>query len=269
MIKRILVPTDLSAVAENAVRFALNLFKNQASEFVFFNSGKITPGELQSKVETRDNAPLTTGTKSSYVTMDKNFSADLVKKLTSEYKIDLIVMGTHGANTPLTPDIFGSNAAAVLQESDVPVIAVPDGEYFNAVKKIVYASDLIKLRSELELVIQFATIANAEIDVVHITPVYPDLYDAEKINARNIIADLSEKHNFQKISYYIAETTFSNQIVTGINNYLEKHSADMLALFHAERSWIDRILDPSSTVKEVTHIKLPIIVFPKFKNTNE
>jgi nucleotide-binding universal stress UspA family protein len=263
--KRILIPTDFSPVADSAVRFAVNLFKAHFPEFVFFHSGDVDNTELQAKIFALGLGDNLIGGKHSYICIDKSFKAELVNNLITEHKIDVVVMGTHGYHTPLVPDLFGSNTAAILQSSPVPVIAVPPGEVFNAMRKIVYASDLINLAEELEQVIRFAKLNHSQIDVLHVTPVYPNFFDIDKINVPELINQISIKHGVSGIKYVIEQTTFSNQVLRGIDMYLKSCDADVLAFFHAERSWIDKILDPSSTVQEVTHIKIPVLVFPKYK----
>jgi len=264
--KKILVPTDFSAVADNAVTYAIHIAKWHNTEFVFFHAGKTTKDKLQENIMLSPNHSDLLQHKVHYISAETDFNAELVKQLIKEYAIDLVIMGTHGSHTPITPALFGSNTAAVLEDTSVPVIVIPPSYVHKDISKIAYASDLIKLKQELITLIPFAKAVNAAIEIVHVVPVYPDLYDAEKTDVNKVIEQIKQEQNFSYIKYIKEETKFDNQVVKGIDRYLESHTPDILALFHANRNWLDKILNPSATVREVTHIKIPLLVFPKFRS---
>jgi len=263
LMKRILIPTDFSAVANNAVLYALALTKDTNAKYVFFHAGK--EDALKLKENIRNVSPIVDVLQKNvlYEAADIDFKGDEINNIVKKYGIDLLIMGTHGEKTPISPNIFGSNTSALIERLNIPVIAVPPTYTYRGISKVAYAADLINLKKELSKVIAFAKTVKASIDIIHVTPVFPDLGDIEKIDVNNLIDEVKKKNNFDEISYYIEKTKNDNQIAKGIEDYIKDHSPDLLAIFHISRSWIDKIVIPSATVKEVTRIKIPILIFPK------
>jgi nucleotide-binding universal stress UspA family protein len=139
--KKILVPTDFSPVAYNALEYAIEIAAAMKSELYLYHVYHIHrvdynldfPDDeqpikrqaeqkmnlLQLKCKNKiDRKGLTMHT---IVEQDDIFS--LFKRKTKEYEIDLIVMGSKGA-TGLKRAVFGSTAVAALEMSKVPVLVV-------------------------------------------------------------------------------------------------------------------------------------------------
>jgi nucleotide-binding universal stress UspA family protein len=261
--QKILVPTDFSSVADNAVQYAVTLSKKHGGEFIFFHAGPENTGKLQDHIKfaTGDLEPDISSAK--YISADVDFTVDAVKELIATHKVDMVVMGTHGTHIPFPPRIFGSHTAAIMEEIGVPVIAVPADYIFNSITHIAYATDLVNLKKELASVVRFAKVYNASVNMFHVTPVFPDFYDLDKVDVTEIIETVKAKENFPYITYHIVETEKDNQVVKGINNFIDEHFTDLLVLFHTSRSWIDKIISPSASVKEVSQIRVPVMIFPK------
>jgi nucleotide-binding universal stress UspA family protein len=260
--KKMLVPTDFSAVADNAVQYAIALGSHLDVQYIFFHAGKTSTSGLQDKINRLHNDPRFGEKQISYIAADVDFSVEKVKELIQKHQTDLIVMGTHGEHSPFPPKIFGSNTAAILEDAGVPVIAVPPEYVYKGVSRLAYAADLIKFKKELVEVVSFAKSVNASVNVFHVTPVFPDIY-SDKVNVPEIIETVKKECAFPYITFHTEETEHDNQIKKGIRNYLEEHDTDLLVLFHISRSWLDKIIAPSEAIKEIAHIKVPLMIFPK------
>jgi nucleotide-binding universal stress UspA family protein len=260
--RRILVPTDYSSVADKAVEFAIGMSRSTTNELIFFHAGKSGTEELRKKITALAGTDDLATHHARFIVSDLDFDADVVNKLVKEYKIDMVVMGTRGDKTPLTPQVFGSNASAVIDKCEVPVIVVPPNHIYSGISQIAYATDFINFRKELGQVIEFAKTVNAAINVFHVAPVYPDL-GTEKTNALKIVEEAKQKHGFSYITYHLEEMERDNQVVKGMHQFVEEHPSDLLVIFHQDRIWIDKIINPSAAVREVIHVKLPILVFRK------
>jgi nucleotide-binding universal stress UspA family protein len=261
--QKILVPTDFSSVADNAVQYAIALSKKHGGEFIFFHAGSENISKLQEHIKFAAGDPGFDLSGAKYISADVDFTVDAVKELVATHRVSMVVMGTHGTHTPFPPKIFGSHTAAIMEEIGIPVIAVPADYIFNSVTHIAYAADLVNLRKELSTVVRFAKIYNASVNVFHVTPVYPDLYDLEKMDVNEVIEGVKTKENFPYITYHVEETEKDNQVVKGINSFIDEHFTDLLVLFHTSRSWIDKIISPSAATKEVSQIRVPVLIFPK------
>jgi len=63
--------------------------------------------------------------------------------------------------------IFGTNTSNLINQSEVPIIAVPNTYRRNKITKVLYASDLSNLENEVRKVIDFGKPLNAEIELLH------------------------------------------------------------------------------------------------------
>ncbi len=147
--KQILVPTDFSDNAYNALYYATRLFKNEACRFYILNTCDIETPVLTSIVDTsyadqqlsKESNEKLTETFHSIVrdTEDFDHSFEIIsstKKLLETIEdtvkdkgIDLIIMGTKGA-TGAKGFFIGSNTSNIIQRIKCcPVLAVP--EEFN------------------------------------------------------------------------------------------------------------------------------------------
>lgn len=259
----ILVPVDYSAVSDSAIRYSLAMARNTNSKFVFFHAGSGDMNQLKEHVQRVSSDIAFFQSRAVFVTDEDDFTVDEVLRIIEMHSIDLVIMGTHGENTPLPPKLFGSNTSALIEHVKVPVLAVPPSYIYKSITHIGYAADLAYLYEELEQVVDFAKKVSAAIEIVHVVPVFPDLSNVGPHAVNEIIERVKDKHHFPYIKYFEEKTERDNEIEKGIRNFLKKHSPDILAVFHVNRAWIDKVLDPGTSIKEVWHIKMPVIIFPK------
>jgi len=261
--KKILIPTDFSEIAHNAAKFATSIANHTGAELIFFHAEKHNGSdELRKLKEDTKTLLLNPSVKTEYVVSDKLFNSLTIKGLFGN-SIDLIVIGTSGENADLSKKLFGTNTSEIIENINCPVIAVPAGYNDQKIQKISYASDLSKLDHETARVIAFAKLFNAAIEIFHVSPVFPDLGDVEKMDVQSRIDQLKQKHDYSAIKYFVEETPHDNQINKGIKSFLSHHHSDLLVLFHNNLEGIDRFITSSETEKSVTQIKIPVLIFPK------
>lgn len=140
--KNILVLTDYSDVANNAVRYALAIIKNTEAKYVFFHAGNQSELKLRENINSLFPIEETLQNNSKYITSPLNYNLETIKELIRHYKIDFIFMGTIGDKKPIFSKIFGSNTAVTIEGVDIPVIAVPPEYTYKQIKKIAFASDI-------------------------------------------------------------------------------------------------------------------------------
>lgn len=261
--KRILIPTDLSIVADNAIEYALELPKEGVQEVLLLHAGAKL-GEDFKQINKEVNK-LSEKFHVEIINSEKPFDPDLINEVAREKFIDFMIMGTSGDEGSFFKKIFGNHTSSVIDDLNCPVIAVPVNYKKRGISKIGYASDFTNLDVEAKQVIAFAKTFNAEIEVLHVVPVYPDLYDTEKIDAEKVIDDIKIKYGYSKIEYIVEETFGDNRIRKGIEQFTEHYGPDLLVMFHQQREGVDKIISSSSTENLITHLEVPLLVFPKFK----
>lgn len=272
---KILVPTDFSKMSNTASTYAARMANKLHAEVVlihvvFINSppraqADLNVKEIEDKME--DNAKqdciqLANELKSesgapkvSYKIIRGYPVEDVIGNYAVHNNIDLIVMGTKGASG-LTKVLIGSNAAAVVSRSSIPVIVVPEHARFNGIGKIVYASDADNTETELNTLIKFAELFGAAIHIVHVLPPASE----QKIDIIKMEADLKEKFKYPSISIQIV---LNDDILYGINEYVADEKADMIAMFTRKHSFFEKLFGKSITRQMAFHAWTPMLSIQK------
>ena len=142
-IKRILCPTDFSAIAEKAVEYAVFLASSHNAELQLLHVVdhlhgfdnylilSMTPREISERMEKHANENLSDVTnhiketvKIAQAVRHGKTSVQIIE-MAREMKADLIVIGSHG-RTGLSHVIIGSVAEAVVRHAYCPVLVVRD-----------------------------------------------------------------------------------------------------------------------------------------------
>lgn len=272
----ILIPSDFSKNATNAIRYALQLTKKMPCKLVFFH-GEIIPAVGTSEIpfaylefdreasQKQFEKYTSTIVKTLKIKIDpKNVShlmtegfsaAPLLLDAADKTAADLIIMGARGA-TGMRKILFGSTAADVIAKSKVPVLAVPESYIYSPVKKMLHASDLKNLKNELSMVLPFAKLFNATLEVAHIT-------DTSMADAKLITRAQSEvkRRSYKKMKLYVEAITFGQNISRDIKQLTQRHHPDMLIMFRHEHNWLGRLFFTSRTENLVYESRIPILAF--------
>jgi nucleotide-binding universal stress UspA family protein len=262
--KKIVVPTDFSEIAHNATQFAISVAKHTGAEIIFFHADLHNGSdELRKLKEEAAKVSLSNrSVKTEFVASDKLFNSITIKDI-FKGSIDLIVIGTSAENADISKKLFGTNTSEIIEDINCPVIAVPANYQYKGIQKIAYASDLSMLEHETAKVIDFAKHFNAAVEIFHVSPVFPDLGDVEKLDIPGKVQQLKEKHGYSTINYFVEKTPHDNQIGKGIKSLLSHHNSDLLVLFHNNREGFDRFISSSENENLVNLIKKTLLIFPK------
>lgn len=258
MNRRILIPTDFSRNALNAVRYALDLYQGDTCDFYLFNvyqrqfstanmsvpeTGE--PGyetsqdhsqeqlqKLLQQVRLHEDNP-----KHQFHTIQQfNSLVEGIRDVVAAKDIDLIVMGTKGATGSETL-IFGTNAVNVMEEvRDVPVLAVPSGYAFVPPREIVFPTDFKSSfkRKELYPLMNIAKTHGSVIRVLHIRkePALSSKQQANKALLEEILATVD--HEFHELS--------DIKLHEGIGAFIESRGSDMIVFMNRKHKLFGSIL---------------------------
>ena len=164
MNKRILIPTDFSKNALNAIRYTIDLYAKLNCDFYFlnvFSFDKYTTNNLsipeegsaayeQAKEDCENNFVKLLDTlalhpenlkHNYYIESSYSFLSEAIQKIITEKDIDLVAMGTKGA-TGSKGVLFGSNTVMAMEKiRECPVLAIPEHVSFMSPKEIVFPTD--------------------------------------------------------------------------------------------------------------------------------
>ncbi|MCM4168105.1 hypothetical protein KCTC52924_03658 [Arenibacter antarcticus] len=267
MDKRILVPTDFSKNALNAVRYALDLYKKLHCEFYFLNVFRLDsyttssllvpePGSAEyekAKAKSEEEfakllemiALHQDNHKHSYYTISSfNFLSEALKQTIAHKDIDLVIMGTQGASGTKGV-IFGSNTVNTMEKVRAcPVLAIPENVRYTSPKEIVFPTDYKSTykRKELNYLLEIAQLHQAHIRVIYVSKKM-DLTEEQENNKR-LLKEILETvdHSFHTIC--------EKDISYGITSFAESKKSDMIAFINRKHYFFGSIFS-RPLVKEI------------------
>jgi len=275
IMKTILVPTDFSSNAKNALNYAVELCKRESAKILIVNSYRVyledakeanssLENELAKAQKTADDklAYLCSNTfKNSGITCEyigkEGYMIDVIVDTIKEKHVDLVVMGTKGAND-FAGAILGSNTVKVISAAVCPVIAVPEGAPFKPIKKITYAtayhhSDIRVIKK----IVDMAKLFNAQINVMHV-PEVGETAEESKSEMESFMNSVTAKIDYSNISFQIYD---GEDTESALEDYIESESTDMLVMSTHHRSFFDKLFGTSVTKRLALHNQIPLLAF--------
>lgn len=280
--KVVVVPTDFSENASHATRYAMHLFKEEETEFLFLHvygaevyttasalameAGNTLADKAmeQAKMRMEDfvagiQPMVQKGHKVTTLTK-YNFLTDALNELVSGRKLEgrpvyAIVMGTTGA-TGAKEAIFGSNAVNVMQRvTNVPMILVPAEAEIKVPKEIVMPSSYKHAYhyDELRGLHEMAKKHGSVIRLMHISDKDEDLDREAQENRATLKSLLSPLQ--------ITTHTLTNiDPETAIRCFVQSRDSDMIALMNRKHSFFESITRRSTVKGLGYHSSVPLLI---------
>ncbi|WP_026810053.1 universal stress protein [Arenibacter latericius] len=276
--KIILLPTDFSDSAWNAMFTALKLYADLSYHFIILNSyepdianilgdkGKQRIGVIYDSMEKQSQleldkiiAYLRAHHKNPNHTFEKVSMEDnlftAIKNTILTHHINCIIMGTTGA-TGAKEVFIGSNTVRVLKSiRNRPIIVVPKEYSFQRLKRLVFPTNFLNYfeASELNPMIELIRLWNAETYVFQVGTefILSDLQNSNKL--------LLEKH-FLGINHSFHNVSFKRDVASAIANFANTNTADMIALIHYSHNFFEKLTRESVVKKMGFHTNIPLMV---------
>lgn len=280
--RKILVPTDFSENAMNALKFATDLFKYDVSEFYIMHAyeddiyadetlltknnlkdittaiGKNSEKELNSILQSINT--ISPNPRHTYNSISSNnLLIDEADRIVDEQNIDIIIMGTKGKtnNKKLT---FGSHTLQVLKYVQCPVLAIPENHKYTQPKHILFPTNymLPYKRRELKLLCEMVYPYRAVIDMLYISK-SSKLSIRQQDNKGFIKEELCKNAiNFKVVN--------SKHIINSIYKYIKENNTNMLVMVNTRHSFLENILYQSTTIDELSlNLDIPFLVLQNMK----
>lgn len=279
--RKILVPTDFSENAMNAIHYALELFKYERSDFFIMHAyqdeiyadtsllnqkslekvTQIISEKSQKQLENilKKIKEISPNPRHTYTIVSSNsMLIDEADKIVDDENIDIIVMGTRGETNDreLT---FGSHTLQVLKYVQCPVLAIPENYKYSQPKHIVFPTNYMipYKRRELKLLSEMASPYRAEIDMLYISK-------SDKLSIRQEDNKQFIKEGLSKNSLNF-KTINNKNITNTIYKYLEENKIDMLVMVNTRHSFLESILFQSTIDKMSLHIRIPFLALQNIR----
>jgi len=281
-IKKILVPTDFSQTAGNALDQAIQIAKvNKASikllhvitpVYVTTSNSLIAGGgdafyrKLKSNASDELKKMAKQIKKISNVVVDykAKFGAvdDVICSMAEQEKFDIIVMGTHG--TSGVKEFFaGSNAYKVVNHSDCPVLTIQKKGGKQGLKNIVLPIRLeITSRQKVDYAIQIARMFDSTIFIAGYTD---DKNKSKQFKVKQYVAQVEkylDKQNIKYKSICIFADNFTKEILT----HAKKNKADLIMVMKKHDFSLDQVVKGAYSEQFVNHSTIPVLSVPVYTN---
>ncbi len=275
---RIVLPTDFSKNAFNAIEYAAILFKDTTCVFYLLHAYTPpiyrvdytlgSPGLLglpdghkyraeaaldktRKQIKSKHDNP-----RHEYVTHAAfNTLEDEIKTVVNKENIDLVIMGTQGA-TGAKEILFGSNTVHVLNKAIVPVLAIPSDFEFNLPKRILFPTDyeVDYTKTDFDLLLELSKSWGSKFHVMHVSP--PDGLTALQKKNKTGLEKLMRESNHQ------IHDLPDQGLIEAINMFQEELPVDMLVMVKNKHSFLERLfVEP--VIKNIgLHSKIPFLVLP-------
>jgi len=271
--KKILVPTDFSVEAENALKVAAQIAKKHNSEIYLLHMLEIPMQEIDAISTHADVPEVMFFMKMAHKKFEDIMNSDFLKGLTvheivkpdgsfngiseicKEHGITMITMGSHGASG-LKEMFVGSNAEKAVRNSDVPVLVIKNEHEDFSIDDIVFASDFKNDNKETyRQATEFATTFDAQLHLLMVNTA-SNFSTTEKANDR--ISEFINDNSFKNFTINIYN---DESIEKGVLNFSKHIDADLIGVSTHGRQGIAHFFNGSISEDLVNHANRPVITF--------
>lgn len=269
--KTILVPTDYSLTALNAADYAVEIAKVMKAKMILMHVFDVPVGVIdipvsvanyddfekikREQLKNHESELIAKHGKSVSISsmLRPGYVNDEIKEVVKEKKIVLIIMGITGAGK-FSEKLIGSNALRVVKNTDCPTLIVHEHIKFTPIKKMALASDFVEVEESnaFDKVIDFIKIFRAKLLLINI------IDPKEKRSYKKEVSGALLEHVF----YDVNHTVYFNKnedVVAGINNFVDEHRIDMLVMLPKKHSLFFRLFHESNTKKMAFHSHVPLL----------
>ncbi|WP_422079527.1 universal stress protein [Ulvibacterium sp.] len=283
--KRIILPTDFSDNAYNAIQYALKLFKEKEctfyllhtytpaiyhSEYMLHSPGQIGLGDLYQtdtmvqleELRDRIHREFKNPKHTFFLHSAFNTLVDEISDTIENEKADLVIMGTQGA-TGAKEILIGTNSVHVIKKATCPVILVPSSFEYEKPKEILFPTDYeVDYQQEhLQELVDIAREHMSRIEVLHVSQGL-DLNEEQLTHKKKLNAILTDvAHLFHDLP--------QQQIITAINNFQLKMRKNLLVMIQNKHTFLERLFIEPIIKKIGFHVTIPFMVIPPYKKNEK
>jgi nucleotide-binding universal stress UspA family protein len=280
--KNILLTTDFSENAWDAMSFAFQLFRNDICTFYVLHTytpiiynveyvlGNPVAYELMdtaSKTSTKGLETITQRIKKEFnnpkhiISKISSFNTlvEEIEALHQAHVMDLIVMGTKGA-TGAVKVLFGSNTVHVLNSAHCPVLAIPENFDFETPHDVLFPSDynITFKAGQLKSILDIAEQHHSRVNILHV-------FNEDALTEK-------QEHNRKQLEEYFKHTSHlfhsvkNKNIPEAISEFQLKTRVNLLVMVNNKHSFFENIFFKNKINQIGFHLNIPFLVIPsKYK----
>ncbi len=280
--KNILLPTDFSENAWNAIKYAIALFEHENCVFHLLNT--YTPAIPNSRImaaaiggsllEDRIKSSSENGlqelleriaknhlfTNHTFKTISSfNLLVDEIKEVVEREQIDFIIMGTKGASG-LEAVFMGSNTVSIIKSiKNCPVIAIPYNFEFKKPNEIAFATDFTRFYTESELrpLLDLAIAFEAVIRIVHVQFEIKSLTELQHFNLNML------RKYLKPVEHYVHTVSELKSVSKSLEIFANELDIHLVAMLNFQHSLMEKMTREPVIKIIAFHTQVPLLVIPE------
>ncbi|HEX7906070.1 MAG TPA: universal stress protein [Chitinophagaceae bacterium] len=270
--KTIIIPTDFSGTATNAMNYGLDMAIAIHADVILFHVYNVpvgvtdVPVMLVSVEELEKNAQaqmaslkskvdhITSGLIKITTETQLGDTVDELEKLCDRVQPFAVIMATRNASG-MERALFGSTTMSAVDRLKWPVIAVPPGkEYGKGISKIGFACDLedVTGTTPAEVIRDIVQRFNATLDVLNVSrdsgQEEIETY-GEFVLLKSMLAEIKPTYAFIK----------NKDVEDGINEFAETNNLDLVIAVPKKHQLLDRFFKKRASKQLVFHSHVPVM----------
>jgi nucleotide-binding universal stress UspA family protein len=268
MKKRILIPTDFSKNAWNAIEYAADLYRRESVDFfllhAYGSSRSSTAAEqaekgLQKTLQHLEIRIVPPNHSYQVVAMD-SLPLRAIKETIERKDIDLVVMGTKGETDD--KDVFyGSNTMDAMEKvRNCPVLAIPGGLLYQDPNEIVFPTSYKThyKRRELIYLFEISRITNAPIRILHVQS--EKSLSPKMQSNKELLEDCLDGANY---SFHWLENV---GVQEGLFNFVSQRNSGMIAFINKKHQFFGSIFSNPLVKQLGMYAKVPVLALHDLRN---
>lgn len=279
--KRILLPTDFSENSYNAIKYAVQLLKEEVCEFYVLHTYTPVITSYGSMLDTSSALTLQeiardTSEKSLDVLKERilqefpnkshsfTFTASfniLIAEMTNvveEYSIDYVIMGTQGA-TGAKEVFLGTHTMYAIRKLKCPVLAVPATYEYETPKEILFPTDY-KFDKSNKYFLMLHELCEQHVSRLHILNAYYGTPLTEAQLENKAFLDTYFIHNAHL--FHVAEGV---DVLEAVAQFQIKVKINFMVMFHNKHNFLENMLFKPVIKQVVYHTNVPFLVIPSLE----
>lgn len=270
---KILVPTDFSDTAENAVNYAIKMANFFSANLILLHVNQIpvsTPefgiaaynfAEVKKdSLDTLNEKALKIKKEYPQISEVECFSeigdsSDLIAEFSKDHDVDMVVMGNSGHGSKFKKNIFGSTSVTVAKKIAVPLIIVPPEVRYKVINNMAYAcvyDEQIETSTSLMKVRSLSNEFNSLLSVLHVIP-ENHLIDEKEANIDVYVEN--KLSTTEHRTYILTE----NDVSVGILDFVKDHNMDMIVVEPQKHSLFHSLFHSSVTNELAFFSTVPVL----------
>lgn len=258
--KNILIPTDFSENAHNAISYALDYFADVPVNFYILHvSPKELPhleDEFEDFLGSNSDSPTLYNPSSllkeeintcriskinashNFFPLEENLSlVEAIRKNVILYEIDYILMGTKGVSKSAKNEL-GSNTCEVITKVKCPIIVIPENARFRGVKNIAFITDYncIYRNKIISTLADTLELHNTPLRILHVKSSTTGLLTTSQTDNKGFLhySFRDKKHSFHFLE--------NKNLETGIEDFVETWEISLISIVAKNLNFVERLL---------------------------